>query len=70
MWLIPWEMICWTNVEADIPDEDMVDTMGYGILESMERKNGNICYDSDSSCWEEHDMDDYTSSLYDILEKY
>ena len=28
--------------EADIPDEDLVDTMGYGMLESMERKNDNI----------------------------
>ena len=49
--------------------EYVVDTMGDGIIESMECKNGKICDDLDSSCWEEHEMDYGNYSLYDALEK-
>ena len=38
--------------EAYMIDFDVVDTMGYDILEAMELENGNICYDSYSSCGE------------------
>ena len=43
-----------------MPDEDVVYTMVYYMLEVMELKNGNICDDSDSSCWGGHEMDDDT----------
>ena len=33
-----------------MPDEDVVDTMGYDMLEAMELKNDQICGDSDSIC--------------------
>ena len=43
-----------------MPYEEVVDTMGYYILDEMEFKNGKICDDSDSICGQEHEMDDYT----------
>ena len=33
-----------------MPDEDVVDNMGYDMLEAMERINYNICDDSDYFC--------------------
>ena len=50
-------------------DDDMVDNMGDYILEEMERKNGKICDDYYSSFGKEHEIDNYTYSLYDALEK-
>ena len=38
-------------------DQDMVDTMGNGILEAMERKNGRIYDDFYSRQRQEHEMD-------------
>ena len=35
------------------------------MLEEMERKNGNICDGYDYSFGGEHEMDNYTYSLYD-----
>ena len=46
--------------EADIPYEEVVDTMGYDMLDEMEQKNGKICDDSDYICGEEHEIDDDT----------
>ena len=45
--------------KADMPDEEMVDTMGDDITEEMECKNGNIFDDSGSSfgCHTLHAMD-------------
>ena len=37
--------------EVEIPDKYVVDTMVDERLEAMVLKNGNICDDSDSSCW-------------------
>ena len=34
----------------DIPDEEVVDTMLYDMLEVMGLKNGKICDDYDSRC--------------------
>ena len=42
--------------------------MGYDILDPMELKNVKICDDSDSSCGEEHEMDDDTYSLSGALD--
>ena len=42
------------KLEAYMTYEDLVDTMGYDILEAMECKNGKICDESDSSFGEEH----------------
>ena len=50
-------------------DEDVVDNMGDDIIETMERKNSNICDDSDSSFWEKHEMDDDNYSLSIALGK-
>ena len=52
-----------------MPYYDVVDTMGYYMLEAMERINYNICDDSDYSCGEEHEIDDDTYSMYGFLEK-
>ena len=38
------------TMEAYMTDYDMVDTMGYNMLEAMELKNDNICDDYDYSC--------------------
>ena len=46
--------------EADMKYEDVVDTIRDDMLDEMEWKNGKICDDSDSSCGEEHGIDDYT----------
>ena len=46
--------------EADIPYEEVVDTMGNNIMDEMELKNGKICDDSDSRCGEEHEIVDDT----------
>ena len=40
------------TLEADIPDEDVVDTMVDDILEEIECENGQICYDSNYRCVE------------------
>ena len=40
--------------------EGVVDTMGDDMLDEMEWKNGKICDDSDSTCGEEHEIDDNT----------
>ena len=45
---------------AYTPDEYVVDNMGDDMLEAMERKNGKICDDSDSSFREEHEIYDNT----------
>ena len=55
--------------EAYIPDEDVVDAMGDDMLEAMELKNVKICDYSYFFCGRRHEMDDYTSSLYDSFEK-
>ena len=44
----------------DIPNEEVVDTIRYDIMEAMEWKNGKICDDYDSNCGEEHNLDDDT----------
>ena len=50
-----------------MPYEDVVDTMGDDMLETMEIKNGKICNDSYSSHGGEHEMDDDSYSLsYDL----
>ena len=41
-----------------MPYEQVFDTMGDDMLDEMELKNGKICDDSDSSCVEEHEIDD------------
>ena len=41
-------------------NDDVVDTIGYNMMEAMEHKNDNICDDSDYICGEEHAMDDDT----------
>ena len=46
--------------EAKMPYEEVVDTMGYDMLDEMEQKNGKICDDSDYICGEEHEIDDDT----------
>ena len=46
--------------EADMKYEDVVDTIRDDMLDEMEWKNGKICDDSDSSCGEEHEIDDDT----------
>ena len=38
------------TLEDYMPDEDVVDKMGYDIIEAMELKNGKIYDDSDSIC--------------------
>ena len=38
------------TLEAEIPDQDVVDTMVDDILEEIECKNGQICYDSNYRC--------------------
>ena len=38
------------KLEAEIPDEDVVDTMLDDILEEIECKGGQICYDSSYIC--------------------
>ena len=43
-----------------MPYEEVVDTMGDDILEAMGWKNGKMYDESDSSCGEEHEMDDDT----------
>ena len=48
------------TMESYIKDEDVVDIMGYDVLDPMELKNVKICDDSDSSGGEEHEMDDDT----------
>ena len=48
------------TLEDNMPYEDVVDTMGGYMLDKMECKNGKICNDSDSSCGEEHEIDDDT----------
>ena len=55
--------------EAYMEDDDVVDNMGDDILEEMEQKNGKICDDYYSSFGKEHEIDNYTYSLYDALEK-
>ena len=35
------------TLEADMPYEEVVDTMGNDILDEMEQKNGKICDHSD-----------------------
>ena len=57
------------TLEVYITDEDVVDTMGDDIMESMEIKNGNIYDDYDYIFGEEHEMDDETYSLSDSLEQ-
>ena len=52
-----------------MPYEDVIDTMRDGTLDETERKNGNICDDSDYSFGEEHEMDYNTYSLSDTLEQ-
>ena len=47
-------------MEAEMPYEEVVDSMGDDMLDEMEWKNGNIYDDSDSSCWEEQEIDDDT----------
>ena len=47
--------------------EEVVDTMGYDMLEAMELKNGKICDDYYSSFGKEHEIDNYTYSLSDPL---
>ena len=42
------------KLESGMLDEDVVDNMGYYMLEAMERKNCKICDDSDSRFGEEH----------------
>ena len=42
--------------------------MGDDILEAMEWKNGKMCDNSDSSCGEEHEIDDDTKYLSNSLE--
>ena len=37
------------TLESGISYDDLVDTMGDDMLEAMERGNGQICNDSDSS---------------------
>ena len=46
--------------EDEMPYEEVVDTMGYDMLDEMEWKNGKICDDSDFRCGEEHEIDDET----------
>ena len=43
--------------ESEMTYEEVVDTMGYDILDKIEWKNGKICDDSNSSCEEEHEID-------------
>ena len=45
-------------MEDEIIDEEVIDTMGYDILEEMEWENGKICDDFDYICGKEHGMDD------------
>ena len=40
-----------------MPDDEVVDTMVDDIMEEMELKHGKLCDESDSRCWEEHEMD-------------
>ena len=49
--------------------KDVVDTMVDDMLEAMEKKNGNICDDSNSICGEEYEIDDNTHSMSDELEQ-
>ena len=46
------------TLEADMPYEEVVDTMVDNILDEMEWKNCKICNDYDSRCGEEHEIDD------------
>ena len=46
--------------EAEMPYEEVVDSMGDDMLDEMEWKNGKICDESDSSCGEEHEIDNDT----------
>ena len=55
--------------EAEITDEDVVDTMGDYMMEAMECKNCHIYDESDSSCGEEHEMNDETYSLSGVLDE-
>ena len=55
--------------EADIPDDDVVYTMVYDIMEAMEWENNNICNDYGPRYREEHKIDDNTYSMSDPLEK-
>ena len=48
------------TLDAYMKYEDVVYTLGYDMLEAMERKNGKICDDSDSRSAEEHEMEDDT----------
>ena len=48
------------TTEAYMKNDDVVDTIGYNMMEAMEHKNDNICDDSDYICGEEHAMDDDT----------
>ena len=55
--------------ESEIPDEDMVDTMGDDMLEAMECKNGNICDDSGYGFREEHGIYGDTFYLSNFLKQ-
>ena len=48
------------TLEFEIPDQELVDTMGDDMMEAMERKKYQVCDDFGSRCGEEHEMDDYT----------
>ena len=45
-------------MEDEIIDEEVIDTMGYDILEEMEWENDKIFDDFDYICGKEHGMDD------------
>ena len=53
------------TLEGDILYEDMIDTMGYDMLEAMQLKNDRICDNYDSIFGEEHKINHETYSLYD-----
>ena len=46
--------------EAKILYEEVVDTILYYMMDEMELKNAKIFNESDSSCKEEHEIDDDT----------
>ena len=49
--------------EYEIPDEDVVYTIVYDMLEYIELENGNICDDSNYSCGQEHKIYNDTYSM-------
>ena len=46
--------------EAEMPDQEVADTMGDDIMQEMELKKGKKCDDYDSICGQEHEIYDDT----------